>query len=100
MIEFIHHNQVPSNMNVIYATFVCDYRLLKSEPWQVRIVVEGNKLSCNNGPSSQAALLLESKILLNNNFFDTKHRGLFMSLDVKDYFLAAPMLCAEYMKCN
>ena len=41
IIEFIPQSKVPKNRNVTYATFVCDYRPLKDEPYRVRITVGG-----------------------------------------------------------
>ena len=97
-IEFIHFHQVPQDRDVTYASFVCDHRPLKSEPWRVRIVVGGDKLSYNDDPGSPAASLLETKILINSVISDAKTGARFMSLDLKDYFLATPMERPEYMK--
>ena len=47
-IEFIPKEQVPNNRDVIYASFVCDHRPLKSEPWRVRIMVGRDRLSYDN----------------------------------------------------
>ena len=97
-IQFIHFNQVPHDRDVTYASFVCDHRPLKSEPWRVRIVVGGDKLSYNDDPGSPAASLLETKILINSVISDAGNGARFMSLDLKDYFLATPMERPEYMK--
>ena len=97
-IDFIHFNRVPSNRDVTYATFVCDHRPLKSEPWRVRIVVGGDKFLYQEDPGSPAASLLETKILINSVISDAKKGARFMSLDLKDYFLATPMDKPKYMK--
>ena len=39
--EFIFKKDVPKNKKVTYASFVCDYKPLKSEQWRVRCVVGG-----------------------------------------------------------
>ena len=58
----------------------------------------GDQLSYNDDPGSPAASLLETKILINSVVSDTKHGARFMSIDLKDYFLATPMARTEYMK--
>lgn len=65
-IDFIDFSSVPPDRDVTYATFVCDHRPLKSDPWRVRIVVGGDRLSYNDDPRSPAASLLETKILINS----------------------------------
>ena len=97
-IEFIPFTDVPSNRDVTYARFVCDHRPLKAEPWRVRVVVGGDRLSYHEDPRSPAASLLETKILLNSIISDAKRGARFMSLDLKDCFLATPMNRPEYMK--
>ena len=81
-----------------YASFVCDHRPLKTEPWRVRIVVGGDKLTYDEDTGSPAASLLESKLLFNSTISDAKKGARFMSLDLKDFFLATPMHRPEYMK--
>ena len=43
-IEFIPFSDIPQNKKVTYASFACDHRPLKSEPWQMWCVVGGDKL--------------------------------------------------------
>ena len=52
---FIHPSQIPPHKKVTYASFVCDHRPLKSEPWKVRLVVGGDKLSYPYDTGSPAA---------------------------------------------
>ena len=97
-IEFIFRHEVPANRDVTYASFVCDHRPLKSEPWRVCIVVGGDRLTYADDPGSPAASLVEIKIMI-NSVISHAHKGArFMSLDLKDFFLATPMLRPEYMK--
>ena len=49
---------------------------------------------CNDA-GSHAAKLIESKILFNNIILDAKHGACFMTLDLKDHFLASPMTSAS-----
>jgi hypothetical protein len=97
-IDFIHKHEYPSNRDITYASFVCDYRPLKSEPYRCRIVVGGDKLSYDHDPASPAASLLETKLILNSTISDAKEGARFFSCDLKDHFLASPMERPEYMK--
>ena len=97
-IDFIHKNEVPSNQDITYATFVLDYRPLKSEPHRVRITVGGDRLTYNADAGAPAANMLETKILVNSTISDAKQGARFMSADLKDFFLATPMEGNEYMK--
>ena len=99
-IEFIHHSEVPPDRDVTYATFVCDFRPLKSEPYQIRITVGGDRLTYNDDAGSPAANLLETKILINSIISDAAKGARFMTADVKDFFLNSPMKRAEYMKTS
>lgn len=97
-IELIHKHEVPMNTNMTYATFVLDYRPLKSEPHRVRITCGGDKLSYHLDAGSPAANMLETKILLNSTISDAKKGARFMCTYIKDFFLASPMVRPEYMR--
>ena len=97
-IEFIQNTQVPPQRDITYASFVCNHKPLKSEPWRVRIVMGGDRLAYANETGSPAASLLETKILLNSTISDANIGACFMCLDLKDFFLAIPMPIVEYMK--
>ena len=97
-ITFIHRSEVPTNKQVTYASYVCDYRPLKDEPYRVRITVGGDKLNYNDDAGSPAANLLETKILINSVISDSDRGAKFMCADIKDHFLATPMDEPEYMR--
>ena len=89
---------VPQGRDVTYATFVLDYCPLKSEPYRVRITVGGDKLSYPFDSGSPAANMVETKLLLNSVISNSSKGARFMTLDIKDYFLATPMDRKEYMR--
>ena len=70
--DFIFFHEIPNNAKVTYPNFVCDYCPLKSKPWRVRLVVGGDKLTCNNDAGSPAASLLETKLLINSVMSDAQ----------------------------
>ena len=41
--EFIFKHEMPQGRKVTYANFVCDIRLLKQEPYRVRLMVRGGQ---------------------------------------------------------
>ena len=99
-IDFIHRHEVPDGRDVTYATFVLNYRPLKSETHRVRITVGGDRLSYAADAGSPAANLLETKLLVNSTISDASKGARFMSTDLKDFFLATPMEENEYMRVN
>ena len=81
-IDFINKEEVPQGRAVTYGNFVYDFRPLKSEPYRVRIVVGGDKLTYDEDAAAPAASLLETKILLNSVISDhKKHNARFFSAD-------------------
>ena len=97
IIDFISHSDVPKNVKVTYANFVCSHRPNKPEPWRIRIVVGGDRLYCSYDTGSPAASLLETKLLLNSVISDAVNGARFFTLDIKDFFLATPMAEKEYI---
>ena len=97
-INFIHRTAVPKGRDVTYATFVLDYRPLKTEPHQVRITVGGDQLYYPHDSGSPAANMVETKLLVNSTISDAAQGARFMSMDLKDYLLATPMEKEEYMR--
>ena len=98
MIDFIHKHEVTQGRDVMYATYVLDYRPLKNEPNRVKITVGGDRLSYDNDAGFPAENLLETKVLLNSTISDACKGARFMTADIKYYFLATSMAKAEYMK--
>ena len=97
-IDFITRQEVPHGREITYATFVLDYRPLKTEPYRVRITVGGDRLTYPFDAGSPAANLLETKIILNSSISDAHRGSRFMSADLKDFFLATPMARDEFMR--
>ena len=98
--DFIYKKDVPKNKKVTYATFVCDYRPLKSEPWRVRCVVGGDRLPYPDDTSSPAATILDTKLMINSVISDSSKGAKFLSADLKDFFLGSLMKNAEYMRIH
>ena len=97
-IDFIRKQEVPTGRNITYASFVCDFRPLKTETHRIRLVVGGDKLSYDDDAGAPAASLLETKLLINSVISDAKQGARFCSYDLKDFFLATPMTRPEFMK--
>ena len=61
-------------------------------------VVGGDKLDCNIDSGSPTTNILEFKLLINSVISDHDRGANFMSLDLKDFFLATPMKNPKYMR--
>ena len=72
IINLTFRSKVPNNCSVTYESFVCYYNPLKSEPFHVHCVANGDKLDYPNDPGSPAASLIKNKILFNSTISDTK----------------------------
>ena len=99
-ISFILRSDIPSDRKITYANFIYDYHPHKSEPYRIRLTVGGDSLDCPNDTSSPAASLLETKLLLNSTISDAHLWARFMNMYLKDFFLAPPMACSEYMRIH
>ena len=71
---------------------------MKEEVYQIRITVEGDRLSYEEDAKIPVANLLETKILINSVIIDVVKRSRFFSAYIKYHFLATPMRNPEYMK--
>ena len=58
----------------------------------------GNKLPYDDDAGAPAASLLETKLLINSIISDASIGAKFMTLDIKDFYLATPMPSPEYMQ--
>ena len=99
-IDFITKNDVTITSKVKYTNCACDYRPLKTEKHRLRLVVGGYKLDFDGDAGAPAASLIEIKLLHNSVISGFKDGARFMSCNLKDFFLATPMLIPEYMKIN
>ena len=96
--DFIHKKDIPLHKKVTYANMVCDHRPLKSEPFQVRLTVGGDRLEYEYDAASPAVSLLETKLLINSTISQSAQGCRFMTLDIKDFFLQTDMKDHEYMR--
>ena len=72
-----------------------DCCLLKSDQWHVCLIVCGDKLDHDFDAGYIATSLFEIKLLINSVISDAHRGASFMSLNLKDHFLASHMLDAE-----
>ncbi len=98
VMDFIHKKDIPLHKKVTYANMVCDHRPLKSEPFQVRLTVGGDRLEYEYDAASPAVSLLETKLLINSTISQSAQGCRFMTLDIKDFFLQTDMKDHEYMR--
>ncbi len=92
--EDIRH--IPTNRTVTYARVVVDFRPQKTDPHQVRITAGGNLINYPGELTTKAADLTTSKLMW-NSVLSTKGAK-YMCLDIKNFYLTAPLDRFEYMK--
>ncbi len=93
--EMIVPRDIPTSKKIMYASMVCDYRPLKSEPHRCHLVNGGDKLPYDNDTAAPAANLLETKILFNSTI--SQPSAQFMTIDIINFFLSSQMDEPEFM---
>jgi hypothetical protein len=88
---------IPRGRTVTYGRIVIDYRPQKADPNRVRITAGGNLIKDYPGElTTRTADLTTSKIMWNSVLSTEGAR--FMGVDIKSFYLTAPLDRYEYMK--
>ena len=87
---------IPNDRLVTYANIVVDYGPQKEDPNRVRITDGGNLIVYPGELTTRTADITTSKILW-NSVLSTKNAK-YMCLDIKNFYLCAPMNRFEYTK--
>ena len=95
-IYFIPASAVPQGRKVTYVRVVSAMRPEKANPYRVRWTVGGDKVDYPFDVSTKTADLTTAKLLFNSVLSTPNAR--FMSADLKDFYLGAPMDRYEYMR--
>ena len=99
-IFFITPSPVPPGRRVTYNSFVCAHRPTKTEPFCVRLVVGGDKLSTHLDICSPAISVVDTKLHLNSTIPDASRGARYATADIKDFFLQSPMRQFQYMRVH
>ena len=96
--HFIRKDQVPKDQfkDVTYGKFECTVRPQKAEKHRTRLVMGGNRIKYPGEVGTPTAEMLLVKILLNSVI--STRGAKFMSIDIKNFYLATPMERYEYLK--
>jgi hypothetical protein len=86
---------IPADQTVTYARVVVDFCPQKANPHQIRIMAGGNLINYPGELTTRAADLTPSKLTW-NSVLRTKGAK-FMCLDIKNFYLTAPLDRCEYM---
>ena len=70
-IKFVAYESILKDRKTTYASFVCDHRPYKDEPWRIRLVVGGDKLDYPWNTQFPTIYITETKVLLNSVISDT-----------------------------
>ena len=87
---------IPKKQTVTYARVVVDYRPQKTDPHRIRITAGGNPINYPGELSMRTADLTTSKLMWNSVISTAGAR--YMCLDIKNFYLSAPLDRYKYMK--
>jgi hypothetical protein len=87
---------IPADPTITYARVVVNFCPQKLDPHRIRIMEGGNLINYPGELTTKRADLTTSKLKW-NSVLSTKGTK-FMCLDIKNFYLTAPLDCFEYMK--
>ncbi len=87
---------IPADRTVTYARVVVNFFPQKLNPHQIRITARGNLINYPGELTTRTANLTTSKLMW-NSVLSTKGAK-YMCLDIKNFYLTAPLDWFEYMK--
>jgi hypothetical protein len=87
---------IPSNQMVTYVRVVANVHPRTANPHCIRITAGGNLINYPRDLSTQTADLTTSKLMWNSVLSTEGAR--YMFLNIKNFYLTAPLDCYEYMK--
>ena len=87
---------IPAGKKITYGRIVVDYRSQKDDPNRVRITAGGNLIEYAGEVTTKTADLVTSKVLWNSVV--STELAKFLCIDIKNFYLCAPMKEFEYMK--
>ena len=87
---------IPADRKVTYGRLVVDYRPQKEDPNRVRLTAGGNLIDYPGELYTKTADLTTTKLLWNSVISTPGAR--YMCLDIKNFYLCAPLDRYEYMK--
>jgi hypothetical protein len=99
-IFFIPYEEVLGDRrkDITYAQICADYRPEKSVPNRIQITVGGNLVNYPGDMGTRTADLLTVKLMLNSVISTPGAK--FMSFDMSNFYLMAPMMRYEYVRMN
>ena len=95
-IYFIPISAIPQGRKIAYLRPVSAWRPEKAKPHRIRWTVGGDQVDYPFDVSTKAADLTTAKLLV-NSVLSTKN-GMFLTADLKDFYLGTPMARYEYMR--
>ena len=87
---------IPRTQTITYARVVVDFRTQKADPYRIRITAGGNLINYPGELSTRTADLTTSKLMWNSVL--STEGAKYMCLDIKNFYLSAPLDRYEYMK--
>ena len=91
-------DKIPQNKTVTHARITADYREEKEDLYCIRIALGGNLINYSGPTTSTTADIITLKLLWNSVISTPDSK--YICLDVKNYYLQAPLKDCEYIKMN
>jgi hypothetical protein len=87
---------IPKDRKITYVKIFCDYNAHKRDKERVRLTVGGDRLDYSGDMATSTADITTFKILINSTLSTTD--AAMMMMDIKNYYLGAPLPWYEYMR--
>jgi hypothetical protein len=94
--SFIDLKNIPNDRKITYGKIVCDYKPHKKEKERVWLTVRVDRLDYSGDVATSTADITNFKILINSTL-STEAAAMIM-MDIKNYYLGAPLPGLEYLK--
>jgi len=88
---------MPADRFATYANIVVDFRPQKEDPYGIRITAGGNQINHPGELTTRTADMITTSKLHWNSVLST-HKAKYMCLDLKSFYLSAPLERYEYMR--
>ncbi len=90
--------RIPKNQTVTYARVIVNFCPQKADPHCIRITAGGNLINYPGELSTRTADLTTLKLMWNSVLSTAGAK--YMCLDIKNFYLTAPLDRFKYMKCQ
>ena len=95
---FIKKEDVPDNIKVSYANYVCNIRPHRTETHHVRMTACGDRLDYPGGSRSTAVCMLDAELHINITISDAHKGARYLGININNFYLITPMQYFQYIR--